>query len=130
MARLRSHIVPLLLGLLALGADASEPDLHLRASPRRSVVLPGQGRRIVLTAEIVGPETEEYYCPKVIWVWENGTRSSEESDCEPYERRTRYPRRFTRRIVSPRTGGPYRVCVELRKADKAVDRSCTDFTVR
>jgi len=130
MTRLRSHIVPLLLGLLALGADASDPDLRLRASPRRSVVLPGKGRPILLTAEIVGPETEEYYCPKVVWLLEDGTRSSEESDCEPYERRTGYQRRFTRRIVSPRTGRPFRVCVELRKADKAVDRSCTDFTVR
>jgi len=78
----------------------------------------------------VGPETEEYYCPKVVWLWGNGTRSTEESDCEPFETRSEFPRLFRRRVASPGRVQPYVVCVELRKVDKKIDRSCTKFSVR
>jgi hypothetical protein len=129
MTRIR-HAIPIMLALLALGADVSEPDVELRASPRWSFAAPGSPGNVLLTAEIVGPETEEYYCPKVVWIWGNGTRSSEESDCEPFETRSTYPRHFRRRVASPRRVQPYKVCVELRKADKKIDRSCTKFSVR
>jgi hypothetical protein len=129
MARV-GHAIPIVLAVLTLGADVSEPDLELRASPRWSFAAAGQSRSVLLTAEIVGPETEEYYCPTLIWIWGNGTRSSEQSDCEPFETRSEYPRLFRRRVASPGRVQPYRVCVELRKADKKIDRKCTKFSVR
>jgi hypothetical protein len=129
MARVK-HAIPIMLALLALGADVSEPDLVLRASPRWSFAIPGQGGSTLLTAEIVGPETEEYYCPEVVWIWGNGTRSTEESDCEPFETRSTFPRVFRRRVASPGRVQPYWVCVELRKADQKIDRSCTKYSVR
>jgi hypothetical protein len=129
MTRIR-HAIPIMLALLALGAETSEPDLRLRASPRWSLAGAGNARNVLLTAEIVGPETEEYYCPKVVWIWGDGTRSTEESDCEPFETRSEFPRLFRRRVASPGRVQPYRVCVELRKADKKIDRSCTKFSVR
>ena len=64
-------------------ADAKDPDVLLRAAPRISLAPPGGVSPVLLTAEIVGPETEDYYCPEIVWLWPNGTRSSEEADCEP-----------------------------------------------
>ena len=120
----------LLLAGLAWTADDEGPDLKLRAVPRVSMAPPGGIIPILLTAEIVGPETEEYYCPEVVWVWPNGTRSSEESDCEPFETRDHYPRRFTRRIGAHSFVRDYVVCVELRKDGDPIDKSCAKYSVR
>ena len=89
----------------------------------------GGYRSILLTAEIVGPESEEYYCPEVVWVWSDSTRSATESDCDPFEERSEYPRRFTRRVLTPASQFDYRVCVVLRKDGEPIDRSCVRFTV-
>lgn len=131
MARLKYMTA---LGLLLAGAlqaaDAKDPDVRLRAAPRVSLAPPGGVSPILLTAEIVGPETEKYYCPEVVWIWPNGTYSSEESDCEPFEERSDYPRRFTRRIAAHAFTRDYVVCVELRKSGEPVDRSCAKYSVR
>lgn len=110
--------------------EAEDPDLLVRAAPRVSIAPPGGITPILLTAEIVGPESEDYYCPEVIWLWPNGTRSSQESDCEPFADRVDYPRRFTRRIGAHSHPRDYMVCVELRKGGTMVDRSCTRYRVR
>jgi hypothetical protein len=120
----------LILSLPLLGAEPKRPDLELRANPPVSLALPGNLQRVLLIARIVGPETEKYYCPEVVWVWTNGTRSAEESDCDPFESRTHYPRMFTRRVAVPPKEGYYVVCVELRKADDVVDRSCVKYWVK
>jgi hypothetical protein len=130
MARMRRQAVPIILAFLALGADVDQPGLKLRANPPFSLALPGHSRHVLLTAEIVGPETEEYYCPEVIWLWSNGTLSSEESDCEPFAARIGYPRHFNRDVASPPQVHPYQVCVEIRKAGRKIDRSCTSYSVR
>jgi hypothetical protein len=122
-------LAALILSFPLLGADSSEPDLELRANPRDSVALPGTYRTVTLTAEIVGRETEEYYCPEVVWVWTNGTRSAEESDCAPFESRSHYPRTFVRRVAAAAKQGAYVTCVELRKADEIVDRTCVRYFV-
>jgi hypothetical protein len=112
------------------GAHARGPDVRLRVTPRISLAPPGGGTPILLTAQLVGPETEEYYCPEIVWIWPNGTWSSEEADCEPFESRDHYPRRFTKRIAARPYPRDYVVCVELRKSDEAIDRSCVSFQVR
>jgi hypothetical protein len=120
----------LLMAAAVWGGDAETPRLEVRAAPKVSLAPPGGVRAILLTAEIVGPETEEYYCPEIVWVWPDGTHSSEESDCDPFPKRTYYPRRFTRRIAVHAFYRDYRVCVLLRKGGEAFDRSCTRYTVR
>ena len=131
MARLKYMTASIvLLSAVALAADARQPELRLRVSPRVSLAPPGVVTPILLTAEIVGPETEEYYCPEVVWLWPNGTRSTEESDCEPFDARVDYPRRFTRRIGAQAYPRDYLVCVELRKSSERIDRSCARYTVR
>lgn len=84
---------------------------------------------VMLAAQIVGRETEEYYCPEVVWVWTNGTHSTEESDCDPFESRNHYPRMFIRRVAARAKQGAYLTCVELRKADEIVDRACVRYYV-
>jgi hypothetical protein len=122
-------LLAVLLPVVAAGGDEERPDLRLRVTPRYSLAPPGGFRTVLLTAEIVGPETEEYYCPEVVWVWTDSTQSSSESDCDPFEQRSEYPRRFTRRVRMPPARFDYRVCVELRKGGEAVDRSCVRYSV-
>jgi hypothetical protein len=110
--------------------DETKPDVILRASPRISLAPPGGLRPVILTAEIVGPETEKYYCPEIVWIWPDGTHSSEESDCAPFEIRTDYPRRFNRRIAAPAFPRDYRVCIVLRKGGALIDKSCAKYAVR
>ena len=104
--------------------------MRLRVAPRFAHAVPGKGAPVLFTVQIVGPETEKYYCPEIVWVWPNGTRSSEESDCEPFDAREHYPRRFTRRVVAPASHHDYVVCVELRKDDKTFDKDCIQYSVR
>jgi hypothetical protein len=119
-----------LLATAVWSGEAETPDLKVRATPKVSLAPPGGMTPILLTAEIVGPETEKYYCPEIVWVWPDGTRSSEESDCDPFAERSYYPRRFTRRIAVHAFYRDYRVCVLLRKGGEAFDRSCARYTVR
>lgn len=81
--------------LLLAAATPTKPELTLRASPRLSLVNLGIGcSPVLLTAEIRGPETEAWYCPRVEWQWPNGTVSATESDCPPFEtRNTCFPAR-------------------------------------
>lgn len=79
------------LGLLLLASFASgaeKPTLSVRAFPTIQVLDFGRGCSPVhLTAELKGPEVEEFYCPKVVWEKPDTTRSVSESDCPPFEAR-------------------------------------------
>lgn len=128
----RSRIAVLLLVALCLplvGAKHDEPDLIVRASPRASIAPGGRFQSILVVAEIVGPEVEEYYCPEVIFLLPNG-RSAVESDCDPFEVRKHYPRHFKRWVLSAPRARNYQVCVELRKAGARFDDECTRYIVR
>jgi hypothetical protein len=86
-------------------------------------------QKILLSAEIVGPEVEDYYCPEVVWVLPNGL-SAVESDCDPFAERRHYPRYFKRWVRSPPRAMNYEVCVELRKSGAELDRACVRYIVR
>jgi hypothetical protein len=119
----------LLLSLPLLGAHDEKPGLVVRANPRASIAPGGRMQRVLLSAQIVGPEVEKYYCPEVLWLLPNG-RSSVESDCDPFEDRQHYPRYFKRWVRSPPRHRNYEVCVELRKAGSSFDRACVRYLVR
>jgi hypothetical protein len=82
-----------------------------------------------VSAEIIGPEVERYYCPEVLWLLPNG-RSSVESDCDPFEEREHYPRYFKRWVLSPPQRQRYEVCVQLRKGGIQFDGACVRYLVR
>jgi hypothetical protein len=110
-------------------AAEEKPDLIVRASPRASIAPGGRMQKILISAEIVGPEVERYYCPEVTWVLPNGL-SSVESDCDPFEERQHYPRHFMRWIRSPPRQRNYQVCVELSKSGTLFDSACVRYLVR
>jgi hypothetical protein len=67
----------------------------------------------LIRAEIKGPITDEWNCPRVEFEWSDETRSSMESDCEPGETgETSWSRRVR---LSP---GRHRITVRLYKTNK------------
>lgn len=128
----RSPMAVALLVLLALplvAAKHDHPGLLVRATPPASIAPGGGFRSILVTAEIVGPEVEEYYCPEVVFYLPNG-RSAVESDCDPFDKRQHYPRHFKRWVLSGPNPRNYEVCVELRKAGLRFDDRCVRYLVR
>ncbi len=119
----------LCLPLVAAERDRDRPGIVLRARPQASIAPGGRLQPILVSAEIVGPEDERYYCPEIVWFLPNG-RSSAESDCDPFEEREHYPRHFKRWVLSAPKKQNYEVCVELRKAGAQFDGACVRYLVR
>jgi hypothetical protein len=125
----RAALALLLLSWPLIGAKVEKPGLRLRANPQASIAPGGRMQTVLLSAEIVGPEAEQYYCPEVVWLLPNG-RSAVESDCDPFEERQHYPRHFKKWVRSPPRNRNYEVCVELRKLGSQIDRACVKYIVR
>lgn len=60
-----------------------KPKAALRVNP--AVIFPPA--RVVATAELTegANDFQEYYCPKIEWIWGDDTQSESGEDCEPYE---------------------------------------------
>lgn len=108
-------------------ADDDRPKLVVTARPSVAIA----PARVVLTAELVGGanDFEEYYCPTVIWDWDDGTVSESTTDCQPYEpgistirRRFRTEHRFR--------AGSYRVLFSLKNHDREVAATTVRIQVR
>lgn len=93
-----------------------KPSVSLRASPAVAFA----PARIRLTAELRGgsDDFEELYCPKIEWEWGDGTTSSAEADCAPYEAgKSEIRRRYTVEHIY-RTPGGYRIQFRLKKGTR------------
>ena len=105
---------------------AKKPALELRITPRFSF----SPVNILFTAELTGGEdSEEFHCPELEWVWDDGGKSGGESDCEPYEAGAKIERRFTANHLY-KTAGIYVVRVTLRKASRTIAAQTIKVTVR
>ena len=83
----RSEILgAIVVAVFCLGAKRTNW-LEVRSYPRVHLASPGVALQQQWIAEIKGPETEEWYCPTVTWEFPDGTKSSHESDCVPFEER-------------------------------------------
>lgn len=112
-------------GLLALvitvagpagAAGPKKPRLDLRATPRMSF----SPTEILVIAELVGgEEVEEFYCPGLEWDWDDGARSTHESDCAPFQPGTEFERRFTARHAYG-APGEYNIRVTMRRASRSL----------
>ena len=121
----RRHAVGLGLAALGLGmSDASawhqpadrRPSLSLRASPSVAFA----PARIVLTADVRGgaDDFEDFYCPTIEWDWGDGTMSSSEADCAPYEPgKSQIRRRYAVERVY-RQPGAFRIFFRLKKGTR------------
>ena len=71
--------------VLSAGGEQGKgkPKAALRVNP--TVVFPPQ--RVVATAELTegANDFQDYYCPKIEWIWGDETQSESGEDCDPYE---------------------------------------------
>ena len=104
-----------------------KPSLSLKATPAVSFA----PARIVLLAEVKGGgELESFYCPSVEWEWGDGTTSSAETDCAPFEEgKSQIKRRYSvdHQYKNP---GQFRVVLRLKKGDKVSAMANTNIQVR
>jgi hypothetical protein len=107
---------------LAGGTDAAgdpsekKPSVSLRATPAVSFA----PARIYLTAELRGgaDDFEELYCPTIEWDWGDGTASSSQADCAPYEAgKSQIRRRYAVEHIY-RQPGSFRIQFRLRKGTR------------
>lgn len=104
-----------------------KPSLSLKASPAVSFA----PARVVAVGELRGGTDEEaFYCPTVEWEWDDGTFSSSESDCSPYEPgKTQIKRRFTAEHQY-KFAGNYRIVLRLKKGSRVAAAANTSVQVR
>ena len=132
----KAAVIAAALSLLASGpapAGAQEkakkgkkPALELRATPRYAF----SPANILFTAELKGgDDVEEVYCPEVEWEWDDGGKSVQESDCDPWTETTKIQRRFTSNHTF-QFAGLYRVKITLRKSGKNIMTQTFTLTIR
>jgi hypothetical protein len=112
---------------LASAGDVSprKPRLDLRATPRMGF----SPIEVLLVGELKGgQDTEEYYCPGVVWDWGDGSRSAHESDCSPYRDGDELGRLFTARHAF-RLPGMYEVHLYLVRAGRKITGATVPVTV-
>ena len=95
-------------------AKPKRPRLDLKITPRTGFAPVSA----FVVAELVGgDEVEEYYCPEIEWEWDDGGKSTTESDCSPFEPGMKIERRFTNEHEY-RLSGAYNIKVTLRRAGR------------
>jgi hypothetical protein len=129
-----SHrVVPVIILLfLATSVSAVErvkvrkPRLDVRATPRISFT----PTSVLVIAELNGgDDAEEFYCPALVWDWDDGGRSAHQADCPPFGPGTALERRYTAQhdYVRP---GVYNVRVHMMRASRALAVASATVTVR
>ncbi|MBK5257588.1 MAG: hypothetical protein JJE39_16305 [Vicinamibacteria bacterium] len=115
---------------LAFGPPASakskKPSLGVRVSPRMAFSPVG----VIATAELKGGEdSEEFYCLAIEWDWDDGSKSLQDSDCDPYQPGTKIDRRFSSEHYYSRAGN-YNIRAALKASEKIVAANSFRLTVR
>ncbi len=123
-------VLAALAGGSAVAADApkgKKPSLALRVTPRFSF----SPVSVLFTAELTGgDDIEDFYCPEVIWEWDDGGKSVQEGDCAPFEAgKTKIERRFTANHTYDRAA-LYVAKVSLRRTEKTFATQTVQVTVR
>jgi hypothetical protein len=127
----RSLAVVCVLGLATVisadAADKNKPTLNMRATPASGFA----PLKVSVTVVVQGGanDYEEFYCPSVEWDWDDGTKSEEKIDCDPYEAGRSEIRRNYRAEHKFEFGGTeFRVQFRLKQKNKTV--ASTSTTVR
>ena len=103
-----------------------KPKLDLRANPRMAF----SPVNVFFTAEFMGgDDLEEYHCPEIEWDWDDGGKSVQESDCQPFTPGTKIERRFTANHAY-RQAGTYNVKITMRRAERPLAVASATVTVR
>ena len=76
-----------------------------------------------------GEDSEDFYCLAIEWDWDDGSRSLQDSDCEPYEPGTKIERRFSSEHYYSRAGS-YNIRARLKAQDKVIAANAFRLIVR
>lgn len=108
------------------GPKPAKPRLNLRATPRITF----SPAVVLATAELSdGQGGEEFYCPEVLWDWDDGARSAHTSDCPAWEAGAEVQRHYTAQHAY-RQSGVYTVKVTLLRAGRPISVAHTTVNVR
>lgn len=107
-------------------AKPKRPTLGVRVSPRMAFSPVG----VIAMAELSGGEdSEDFYCLAIEWDWDDGSKSLQDSDCEPYQPGTKIERRFSSEHYYTRAGS-YNIRAALKAQDKVVATNTFRLIVR
>jgi len=123
-------IAAVLLALLA-GASAPKPKVELKPLQRITNLAAGRCEAtVVFKLRVEDAGAEDYYCPRVVWEWEDGAQSSEESDCVPFDQAAKedHVRTWTK-SHSFHASGTHTVRVTLCRASRKVRVVDTSATI-
>lgn len=82
---------------------------------------------IHLIAELKGEPSEEWYCLAEEWEWPDGTKSTQQSDCEPFKGETE---NFWSKWYQARGPGDYNFTFRLLKGKKVKAEATVQVLVR
>lgn len=111
----------LILASVASGDPAQgkgRPKAALRVNPTLIFV----PQRVVATAELTegANDHQDYYCPKIEWIWGDDTQSEAGEDCDPYEAgKSEIRRRYTADHTYKEPGN-YDVIFRMKQGSKTV----------
>lgn len=107
-------------------AKPKKPTLGVRVSPR----LAFSPVNVIAVAELNGGEdSEAFYCLAIEWDWDDGSKSLQDSDCEPYEPGTKITRRFSSAHYYARPGS-YNIRAALKTQERVVVTNTFRLQVR
>ena len=117
-------------GGLIFGVPASakpkRPTLGVRVSPRMAF----SPVAVIAMAELTGGEdSEDFYCLAIEWDWDDGSKSLQDSDCEPYQEGTKIERRFSSEHYYSRAGS-FNIRAALKARDKTIATNAFRLIVR
>jgi hypothetical protein len=102
------------------------PAIEIRTVPRMAF----SPVNVLVIAELRGgDDLEEYYCPEIEWDFDDGTKSTREGDCAPYQPGAAIERRYSVEHVFRRAGN-YDITVTLRHNGKTIKKSNGRLNVR
>lgn len=105
-----------------------KPSLSLKATPPAGFA----PLRVHLAVDVKGGANDyaDFYCPTLVWDWDDGTTSETSEDCQPYEAgKSTIQRRFSADHVF-RLSGEYRLAFRLKQKDKVISSATATITVR
>ncbi len=122
-------VVALTLPCAATAADKPKPKkltIDLRALPR----VASAPATIVFNVDIDGGEDGEgLYCLVADWEWNDGTRSTEEEECPPFEPgQTKVDRHYTASHEYREAAKP-RITVTMRKGDHVLGTASIEIVI-
>ncbi len=133
MLNRRSLVAVCVFGLAAAtvsgAADKNKPSLNMRATPVSGFA----PLKISVTVTLQGGanDYQDFYCPSVEWDWDDGTKSQEKIDCDPYEEGKSEIRRSYRAEHKYEFGGTdFRVQFRLKQKNKTVGSTSTTVRVQ